>query len=231
MDVVKDLAGSEIKSALGLAQELDGHALAISFMAGLIQERSWTIEEFFSIYETNKRDVHGQSQPNALSTIWDLSFRSLNQRSAALLGIFSYINPDSVAQKLFTEAKPSSLPPCLQGYTNEFAFSSVFEPLLTLALNKRDKIAKAFSTHRLVQTQYRYFLSQSDRQQAFDQAVKLLYDGFGRVDGQLYDRWSNCQMYIQQILSLKNNYKKEQSEPDGVHSTLLFCQLLDNSSR
>lgn len=222
---------NEAQSALELSQQLDGHALAISFMAGLIQKRSWSIQEFLSIYEKNKRDLHGQRCPNALSTIWHLSFKSLSPESAALLGILAYINPDSVAQELFTKAEKDSLPALLRTSTNELDFYDVVEPLLTLALVKRDKTTKTFSTHRLVQTQYRYQLARSERQEAFDQAVKLMAEGFGRVHSQLYDRWGRCQIYMQQILALKNNFKAERKEADPIHPTLAFCWLLADSSR
>lgn len=188
MNIVGDISINEAQSALELSQQLDGHALAISFMTGLIQKRSWSIQEFLSIYERNKRDLHGQRGPNALSTIWHLSFKSLGPESAALLGILAYINPDSVAQELFTKAEKDSLPALLRESANELDFYDVVEPLLTLALVNRDKTTKAFSTHQLVKTQYRYQLTQSERQDSFDQAVKLIAEGFSRVHSQLYDR-------------------------------------------
>lgn len=94
-------------------------------------------------------------------------------------------------QQIFTDAQISSLPACLEGCTDELELYNVLEPLLTLALIQRDKGTKTFSTHRLVQTQYRYYLgSIGGRQDAFDDAVKFLFDGFGRVESQLYDRWA-----------------------------------------
>lgn len=209
-------------------------------MAMPSQSRSWPAssrsghgvsKSFYPSTRKNKRDLHGQRCPNALSTIWHLSFKSLSPESAALLGILAYINPDSVAQELFTKAEKDSLPALLRTSTNELDFYDVVEPLLTLALVKRDKTTKTFSTHRLVQTQYRYQLARSERQEAFDQAVKLMAEGFGRVHSQLYDRWGRCQIYMQQILALKNNFKAERKEADPIHPTLAFCWLLADSSR
>ncbi|KAJ3535232.1 hypothetical protein NM208_g7220 [Fusarium decemcellulare] len=234
MDLLQDLSASEAGSALELAQQVDGHAQAISVMAGLIQTRLWSIQEFQTIYERNRGYLHGKGRhksPNALTTIWKLSFDSLIQESATLLGILSYLSPDSVPQELFTSAKTSSLPICLQDCHQVPDFHDIAEPLMTQALVQRDKNTRAYSTHRLVQIQYRYYLAMDDRQKAFDEAVKLLCEGFGNADGQLYDRWAKCQMYIQQILSLKNNYKKDRSGNDRLNPTLEFCLLLANSSR
>lgn len=227
-NVVEDVEREEAKSALELARQLDGHPLAISCMAGLIRKRNWTIPEALDKYERDQRVLHRENRQNPLSTIWRLAFQSLTSGAAALLGILAYINPDSVPEKIFTSAEAHSLPPSLR---EEFDFDDIVETLLTLALIKRDKDTKAYSTHRLIQTQYRYHISRDGRQNVFNQAVKLLLEGFGRVNGQLDDRWTHCQIYIQQILSLKENYKKERSQPERLYPTLNFCSLLANSSR
>ncbi|RSL45339.1 hypothetical protein CEP54_014315 [Fusarium duplospermum] len=231
MDVIQDLSTSEVQSAHELAQQVDGHAQAISVMAGLIQRRSWGIQEFLSIYEKNREYIHVKGRDNALSTIWKLSFESLTRECATLLGILAYISPDSIPQELFTTADPDSLPQRLRCCHDELDFHETVEPLLTQALVQRDKEEKTYAVHRLVQIQYRYHLTQQGRQEAFNQAVKLLFEGFGSGAGQLYDRWTHCQMYIQQIVSLKNNYKKEMSGADRLHPTLQFCSLLARSSR
>jgi hypothetical protein len=135
---------------------------------------------FAVAYERNRAGYHGSKRPDALSTIWDLSFKSLLAPGAAILGILAYISPDSVPEHLFTSAKSESLPESVQSADEDFY--DIVEPLQILALVKRDVETKSFSWHRLVQTQYRYHLEQKGRQEAFDQAVKLLFDGFGRVE-------------------------------------------------
>lgn len=139
LDIAQDITSQEGEAALKLSQQLEGHALAILFMAGLIQKRSWSIQEFLSIYEQNRSKLHGKRSPNALSTIWKLSFESPSPESATLLGIIAYINRDSVAEELFTKAEEASLPSLLREYANELDFYDVVEPLTTLALFKRDK--------------------------------------------------------------------------------------------
>ena len=117
----------------------------------------------------------------------------------------------------------------------ENSVSEVLDTLFTLALVKRDKTARTLSLHRLVQAQFRFFLPLTDRQKAFNDAVDLVYAAFPTTDmrhGQLYNRWQECQLYSQHILSLKDNYKKEavdQSEP--LCPTNRFCQLLRNYFR
>ena len=59
-----------------------------------------------------------------------------------------------------------------------YSFSEAIEPLLTLALVKRDRDARVFPRHRMVQIQFRISLTREERQQAFENAVQLVYHAF-----------------------------------------------------
>ncbi|MCJ1385774.1 hypothetical protein MMC17_008898 [Xylographa soralifera] len=214
MDVIKDLSAGETKSAIDLSEKLSGHALAISQMAGLIHRRSWSITEFLSIYEDNlkkKQGPHGLSE--ALDAVWQLSFESLDTKCSALLGVLSYVSPDSIPQAFFSE---------------------VLEDLLVLALVKRDKETRTLSVHRLVQMQFKYFMGPTDQQQAFYNTTLLLANAFPKDDsikGQLYDRWEQCRLYLQHVLSLKNICKGDQLATEGIKPNPEFCELLNSCAR
>lgn len=107
MDIVKNLTSQEARSALELSQRLSGHALAISQMAGLIQNRGWSIEEFLQVYSRNAQKVDHKT---SLETVWKLSFESLEAASSALLGTISFLMPDSIPQSLFQPSDPQLLP-------------------------------------------------------------------------------------------------------------------------
>ncbi|KAK1770188.1 hypothetical protein QBC33DRAFT_530334 [Phialemonium atrogriseum] len=237
-DVIQD--ANEARYALELSQQLDGHALALSFVGGLVNTNSWSIHEFLVEYERNKRAVHKLDRLGSLWAIWKVAFASLREPSSTILGILAYINPDSIPEVIFTQAKEKSLPACLKCCSGSaFALSGIVEDLITLALVKKDGTSRAFSLHRLVQTQFRYYLDSTRRQEAFDNTVKLLFDGFGTFQGQFYDKWKNCQMYIQQIISLKNHFnaEREEKEREGgneeeyVKPTVRFCWLFTNAAR
>ena len=116
MDISNDLNAKETKSALELSEKLSGHALAISQMAGLIHRRSWSIEQFVSIYMKSTQRLH----ENALDAVWKLSFESLDDLSFNFLGVLSYIAPDSIPQALFEPGDPAQLPQSLQFCNDEF---------------------------------------------------------------------------------------------------------------
>ena len=80
-----------------------------------------------------------------------------------------------------------------QAYSVCPSLSEVLDTLLTSALVKRDRITRKLSLHRLVQAQFKYYISPQDRQMAFDNVTQLLCGSFPRTEpkkGQLYDRWT-----------------------------------------
>ena len=226
MDAIQDISSTEIDSALELSQQLAGHALALSFIAGFIQQRSWTIREFHEEYENNRQEYHfPRQESNALTAIWQLTFKSLDKTAATILGVLAYLHPDQVPEDMLMRLQSDTSLRSLKD------FSDAMVPLFTLALVKRDKNKRSLSMHRLVQIQYRYFITISERQKSFDAAVRLLLDGFGAVTSQLWDRWATCYTYLQQILAVRDKYTEECNVADSVKPTLEFCELLRNCSR
>lgn len=108
MDIVHELSSGETESAQELSEKLSGHALEISQKTGLINQRSWSIQEFMRIYDKNTMKLHGNAH---IATVWKLSFESLCASSAAFLGVLSYLMPDSISQELFQSADPKLLLP------------------------------------------------------------------------------------------------------------------------
>ncbi|KAK2601555.1 hypothetical protein QQS21_004873 [Conoideocrella luteorostrata] len=233
-DIATDIDSSDLESALELSDKLSGHALAITQMAGLIHRRSWSIEEFLETYNRNTRQMLGAPGRNSMDTVWRLSFGSLNSDGANLLGIMCYLTPDTIPQALFEQFDAEDVFPQLRFCSHELFLSDVIDDLMTLALIKREKSNRALSLHRLVQAQFRYFVSPSDNQRFFDQTTYLLFQAFpqsGAKKGQLYDRWDECQLYLQHVQSLKNQYKESLGTPDPLLPSLRFCRLLKSLSR
>lgn len=112
-DISNELQGEEGTSAQLLSEKLRGHALAISTMAGLIHRRAMSITEFMRFYDEHPSDVHGVSGNRSINTLWELSFKSLSPESSAILGVMSYVEPESIPQALFEPASADSLPPSL----------------------------------------------------------------------------------------------------------------------
>ncbi|EKJ79604.1 hypothetical protein FPSE_00289 [Fusarium pseudograminearum CS3096] len=218
-------------SALELSRWLSGHALGISHMAGLIHKRSWTISEFMNVYLNNPRRVDGK-QGSELQALWDFSFQSLDTDVRSFLGVLSFLMPDNIPQSLFeiTEGLPNRLDFC----SDQFSFSETIEDLLETSLIKRNRNTRAFSIHRMVQTQFRYFLKPSELFDSFEDAVKLVYHQYpkmGEKKGQLYDEWSRCDALLQHVISLKDCFREIRNSDKKFKAIWEFCELLRECQR
>ncbi|KAL6719942.1 hypothetical protein ACLMJK_001863 [Lecanora helva] len=229
-DDMEDLA------AKCLTEKLGGHALAISQMAAVIVARDFSISSFNETYEKNKKRIHRTHRTTRrtgyshfLDTVWQLSFKFLSLAGRTLLGIIAIVAPDSIPSRLFVPKKPWIPPADLKFCEDEFSLSEVEEQLLTLALVKKNPYQDEISVHRLVQTEFWYYLPEDERQEAFNNASKLLYESFPKqVSGRLMlDLWSTCQIYEQHVLSLVHLYNCE-SETTSLKPPLEFCKLMCN---
>ncbi|KAI9668929.1 MAG: hypothetical protein M1829_005241 [Trizodia sp. TS-e1964] len=222
------LTQEEAQSAHDLSLNLSGHALALSLMAGLIHRRSWSIEEFVEMYKRQPQKVHGIFGNSSINALWEMSFRSLNERASAILGVLAFLSPDSIPQSLFEAKDPSALPDSLKFCKDSFDFSNEMETLFTLALVKRNKEQRVYSIHRLVQMSFKYFMSPEDRQKSFNDATQLVSAAFPRKDAelaQMYHLWKSCALYLPHVLSLRDAFREEKKANPSFSALMLFCDL------
>jgi hypothetical protein len=88
----------ETNSAKILAEQLDGHALAIKQIATLIHRAQHSIHEFLTMYSKDAERVHRTVE---LGTVMQWSFQKLSKKSLSLLGMMSFLNPDIISQNIF----------------------------------------------------------------------------------------------------------------------------------
>jgi len=199
------------------------------------------------IYLKDPRRLH----KTELQAVWDVSFNALEQDSRVFMGVIPFLVSDNIAQEFFEITDDDNLSEDFRLCTGGFGYvsallrsspdlsnsiSEAIEPLLTLALIKRDKDARIFSCHGIVQMQFRYFLPPEERQQAFDYAVELVYHAFPKQSGttnknQVYQDWMRCNGYLQHVLSLKGNFMEERKHSKKFRAPSLFCELLKDCQR
>lgn len=90
------------------------------------------------------------------------------------------------------------------------------------------------SVHRIVQTQFRYFLSLEQRQQSFNDAVEVVFNVLPMNEGesgQLYEVWELCNKYTQHILHLRDCFLEQKNASKTFKATWKFCGLLNFAQR
>ncbi|KAF2106247.1 P-loop containing nucleoside triphosphate hydrolase protein, partial [Lophiotrema nucula] len=227
---------AERQARLDLSLRLNGHALAISQMAALINAKHMSVASFVPYYDKYTRKIHRERKAgwkyvgynHALDTVWLLSFGALSQQARTCLSIFALLDPDRIPDKLFKPLDQADLPAILDCLRDEYDRLEVLEELTSHGLVKHDVKTEMFSLHRLVQAEFLYQLSENERQAGFDAATRLLQLVFpSRAKGQVLNKhWPVAQLYIQHVLALMNCYRKSQNEREKLQTTSSFCDLL-----
>ncbi|KAK0102761.1 hypothetical protein ONS95_006358 [Cadophora gregata] len=232
--VGQDLA-SETASALTLSQKISGHALALSQMAGMIHEGEYSIREWTAMYLEDPKRAH-VNEP--FSRLWHFAFRILEEKdknSFSLLGILAFLMPDMIQPEILQPKSDLELPQELGFFRDRFVgFSSALTKLITKALIKRDKSSGVITVHRLIQTQFRYYLSPAQRQEAFNNTVKLISSVLPETDsdkGQLYDTWESYNRYLQHVLQLRDIFEEERRASTSFMAPVKFCEILKDYQR
>ena len=116
LSLLKHNIGGDIQtggdSVTELSKKLEGHALGISHMAGLISQRSWSVVQFMEMYLKDPKRAHGNE--SELQAIWNFSFSTLKKDSQTFLGIASFLASDNISQLLFEFEEDSDLPETLK---------------------------------------------------------------------------------------------------------------------
>lgn len=99
------------EAAEELSRELGGLALGIVHMTALMRARKTPIKRFLNDYRRNKVKYHHKPARKAqgiypnikpeIGTNWTMTFNALNGDARSLLGILSFLSPDSIPQDLF----------------------------------------------------------------------------------------------------------------------------------
>ncbi|KAM7213095.1 hypothetical protein V8F06_011518 [Rhypophila decipiens] len=223
---------SESASAKRLAETLSGHALALSQMAGLIYDGEYTIQEFTTMYYNNPRSAHAL---DALAALWDIVFQTLDKNTFTFLGIVSFLMPDSIPPEILEPKSDLELPTNLMFLRDKLGgLSAVLRKLTTRSLVKRDKDSKILTMHRLVQTQFRYYLDAEQRQKVFQDTLTLLSSVVPKSEmekGQLYDGWDGYNYYLQHVLRVRDIFEEEHKSNPAFKAPRAFCEMLNDYQR
>ncbi|PMD12013.1 hypothetical protein NA56DRAFT_57621 [Hyaloscypha hepaticicola] len=244
---------SEIIAAKNWLEQLEGLALAIQQAAINIKNPSIGGPTIAKTYEKFKERMKTlpprHSSPRSasevpLDALWDMTFSSLRPHARILLGVLSWLSPDSIPVDLFLPRDQSvlngSLAFCKQDQvdthhptrlsivntlTHSPAFDEAIKELLDRELIKRDN--RLYSIHRVVQEATNYH-DEEDLQDSFNIASRLTYEAFPKkIDQPLFKHWAICQTYIPHGVFLSKKFA-DHAKYGKLKSTPVFLKLLSS---
>ncbi|MCJ1244871.1 hypothetical protein MMC30_002072 [Trapelia coarctata] len=234
-------ADPDKRAAIRLCRSLGGLPLGISQMAAFTRSRGLDLTKCQELYGRQNRRMHKDVKTTRyneykqdLTTVWAMQFNALREvlDAKALLGVLTFVSPDSVPESLFQlpeELNEAEIPANLLFCKDDLSIMDAEETLLDLSLILKTPHTKDLSLHRLVQVEYRYFLSHSERQEAFDAASYLLARRFPKQQRRrLHEQWDLCKQWVQHVLSLNSHYLEPDRELPKLKASIYFAYVLSD---
>lgn len=121
---------------------------------------------------------------------------------------------------------------------NSLRIESIIKDLVELSLIKCDPDNDNLNIHRLVQDEFNFQLSDSDRESVFNSAALLLYEAFPKqINGERFeDRLLICGKYIQHVyclignLNVALNADKQLKRPPSITPCAEYVRLMTNAA-
>ena len=170
-------------SAKALAEALGNLPLALEQAGAYIQETGISLSAYLKLFQERQKELLSRgkpdSYPDTVATTWDLSFQKASEEvpaSADLLNLCAFLAPDDIPKSLLTsgaEYLPESLASAVK---DDMALNDAVAALKRYSLmNVADD---SLSVHRLVQDVARDRLSDDERKQWAEAAVRLVSYAF-----------------------------------------------------
>jgi len=202
---------AEQDAARTLAGELGYLPLALEQAAAYMVEH----EELFSVYLAayhalrlellDKMGPVTGEYPETVRTTWKRSFDAVaatSPASIALLRLSAFFAPDAIPYELILEGASElgePLAPALASPPNgDHALNQLLTPLARHSLVRRDREARTYSVHRLVQAVLLDELTAATRKDLAERAVKALGRTFPYVE---YATWPRCERLVPHALA------------------------------
>ena len=202
---------AEQDAAWTLAGELGYLPLALEQAAAYMVEH----EEAFAVYLAAYRALRlklldemgpvAGEYPETVRTTWKRSFDAVaaaSPASIALLRLSAFFAPDAIPYELIVEGASELGEPLAPAFTSppggDFALNQLLTPLARHSLVRRDREARTYSVHRLVQSVLLDELTAATRKGLAERAVMVLDQAFPDVE---YANWPRCERLVPHALA------------------------------
>ena len=200
----------EQEAARDLAKELGYLPLALEQAAAYIVAKESTFQDYLKTYRNrgvallNDRGPVAGGYSELVATTWKLNFGEVEKTppAAELLRVSAFLAPDDIPFELVTGGAAqvgSALGAALADYQqNPLLLDEALAPLRKYSLISRSTGASAYSIHRIAQAVIRDRMTQEDRRNYAERAVRAVDAAFPMPE---FQNWSRCERMLPQALA------------------------------
>ncbi|KAL8847101.1 MAG: hypothetical protein Q9221_007850 [Calogaya cf. arnoldii] len=202
-----------------VSETFHGYPLALGQIAGFVRTYGCSLHDFLNIYEDKKnsttisefavKDYHAN-----LTTVWDLSFSSLDDNSRTILELSALLDPDSISYDFFMHGTHDQHVqwPRLRFMADPLEFLAALKKLRSQSLIRLNSELRTISIHRYFQASVRQQVYRVTQQQhnPFNEAVHLLTiiqpEFMNHSQHWNPQNWEGSEQYLPHIKSLEGHF-------------------------
>jgi tetratricopeptide (TPR) repeat protein len=177
---------TDAEAAARLAAELGDLPLALEQAGAYIEATSQPLADYLRLFRAYQQQMLQRGQPatgyeQTVARTWEISFAQAQQQSPAsghLLRLFAFLAPGGIPQWLlikYADRLPHAL---AKAATDILSFGELVAALRRYSLIDADAAQHSFVLHPLVQAVMRYRMTEDERKQWAEAAVRLVNDAF-----------------------------------------------------
>ena len=208
----------ELDAAKKIVQRIDFLPLGINQAANLIVNDSCSLTEFFEAY--NNRELiqdseevrlvrSGSTYQYSLRTVWSMNFETLTEEQQDFIKIISFLDPDRIQMRLFSEGVSKSQDPNLSFIDTAYKRNKCKVGLLRSSLVSQSEKFHELRMHRLVQASCHLRMDLAQRQRNFKCAITLVKNCFPvppRIAVHNPALWEDQQAFLPHVQTICSHY-------------------------
>jgi len=195
------LAGNDRTLALQISSELGGLPLALDQAGAFIEETPCSLAEYLEIYLSEKEKLLAErggslGDHQSVTVTFSLAFEKTAVDNAAagdFVRLCAFFAPDAIPEEIFTKGAAELGENLGPAAGNLLGFANALKAATRFSLLDRDPENKTLDIHRLVQTVVRAGMSDAERLQWAERAVRAVTTTF--LDAE-FENWGLCQKLL-----------------------------------
>jgi ABC-type phosphate/phosphonate transport system ATPase subunit len=194
-------------AAMQISRELGGLPLALDQAGAYIEETHCGLASYLGLHRQRRTELLKRRggiappHPESVATTFALSFEKVAMASAAaadLLRLCAFLHPDAIPEEIFTEGAAELGLNLSTVAGDPLKLDAAFAETLKYSLLRRDAQAKALGIHRLVQAVIQDGLTEEEKRQWAERAVRAVNRAFPSPE---FANWAQCERLVPQALA------------------------------
>ncbi|KAJ5769426.1 hypothetical protein N7520_003985 [Penicillium odoratum] len=219
-----------LEEARQVGDRLGGLPLALAQMAGIIRLDFLSYPEFMRLYDAgdiNEMEVQPSREParGNVSTVLE----KLSAAAQAILEISSFLDPDSIQEKILmnhaTDVDMPSYP------KKQVAFYNARKQLIGSSIFRHNQDTAEYWMHRVTRDVVRLRIEPERQRRVFLNAVTMVAAAWpiGEVEGHDVKLWETSKALYPHVISLEDAYRKHFKHGEYVDGDFEFAGLLNRA--